>query len=163
MMKKLCVMLLCLGAAALSAQELTILQSTDIHGRESIAQIGTIIDRERAVDKDVIVIDCGDISNGSPSAYTDTGASMIACLNAFGYDVFVPGNHEFRIGNKAFRRNCDLFTSGKVLAANVEFDDPAKAPEKLPAAWTMLERKGLKIAVIGIACNRYDNWIGFSL
>lgn len=163
MMKKLCTMLLCLGAAALSAQELTILHTTDIHGQATIAQIGTIIDQERTADKDLIAVDCGDISNGSPSAYTDAGASMIECLNAFKYDIFVPGNHEFRIGNKAFRRNCDLFTSGKVLGANIEFTDPAKAPSKGLGSWTVLERKGLKIAVIGLLCHRYDNWIGFSL
>ena len=90
MMKKICTMLLSLGAIALSAQELTILHTTDIHGQATIAQIGTIIDQERAADKDLIAVDCGDISNGSPSAYTDAGASMIECLNAFKYDIFVP-------------------------------------------------------------------------
>ncbi len=163
MMKKLCALLLCLGTTALSAQELTILHTTDIHGQDAIARIGTIIDQERAAEKDLIAVDCGDISNGSSSAYVDAGASMIECLNAFGYDIFVPGNHEFRIGNKMFRRNCDLFRSGKVLGANIEFTDPAKAPAKGLKAWTMLERKGLKIAVIGLLCHRYDNWIGTSL
>ncbi len=162
-MKKFCVVILWIGAAVLSAQELTILQTTDIHGQETIAQIGTIIDQERAADKDLILVACGDICNGSPSAYVDAGASMIECLNAFKYDVFVPGNHEFRIGNEAFRRNSDLFTSGKVLGANIEFTDPAKAPSKELGSWTMLERKGLKIAVIGLLCHRADNWIGASL
>ncbi len=163
MMKKIYTLLLCLSAAALSAQELTILQTTDIHGQETIAKIGTIIEQERAADKDLILVDCGDISNGSPSAYVDAGASMIECLNTFRYDIFVPGNHEFRIGNEAFRRNCDLFTSGKVLGANIEFTDPAKAPSKGLNSWIMLKRKGLKIAVIGLLCHRYDNWIGDSL
>ncbi len=162
-MKKFCTMMLLLGSAALAAQELTFLQTTDIHGQETIAQIGTIIDRERIADQELILVDCGDISNGSPSAYVDAGASMIECLNAFKYDIFVPGNHEFRIGNEAFRRNCSLFTSGKVLGANIEFNDPAKAPAGGLGSWTMLKRKGLKIAVIGLLCHRYDNWIGSSL
>lgn len=165
MLKKLFALLLCLSAVSVFAQEnvsrLTIFQTTDIHGSKNIARIGALLDQHR--DENSIVIDCGDISNGSDSAYLDQGASMIACLNAFKYDVFVPGNHEFRIGNAAFRRNCDLFTSGKVLAGNIEFTDPAKAPKTIPAAWTMLERGGYKVAVIGLTCHRKDNWIGFSL
>ncbi len=162
-MNKILSALLCLSVSSLSAQDLTILHTTDIHGHETIAQIGTLIDRERTADKDLILIDCGDLCNGSPTAYTDTGASMIACLNAFKYDVFVPGNHEFRIGNQAFRRNCDLFTAGKALGANIEFTDPTKAPTKKLGSWTIVERKGLKVAIIGILCHQYDRWIGFSL
>ncbi len=160
---KIYAVILLLGITVLSAQELTILQTTDIHGQETIAQIGTIIEQERVADKELILVDCGDISNGSASAYVDAGASMIECLNAFQYDIFVPGNHEFRIGNEAFRRNCNLFAAGRVLGANIEFTDPAKAPSKGLGTWIMLERKGLKIAVIGLLCHRYDDWIGSSL
>ncbi len=125
-MKKMRTTLLVLiTAAVLNSRadqvELTFLQSTDIHGAAAIANLAAWVVQERQHDKDALVIDCGDLCNGSFEAAVDVGASMVAVLNHCKYDVWIPGNHEFRIGGDYFRRNMDLFTSGVVLAANIRF------------------------------------------
>lgn len=84
---------------------------------------------------------------------------MVSFLNLCKYDVWIPGNHEFRISNADFRRNMDLFTSGVVLGANLKITDPSRAPQRKILPWVMLERKGLRFAVVGIVAHRYDFWM----
>lgn len=137
---------------------LVVLQSTDIHGSGAIANLAAWIEQERQADPELLVVDCGDLSRGSFAASVDGGASMVSVLNACRYDAWVPGNHEFRIGAKAFRRNLDRFTAGAVLAANLKFDDPAAAPKRPVLPWKLFERRGLKIAIIGLTSSYYDDW-----
>lgn len=140
--------------------DLTVLQSTDIHGSDKIVNYAAWIGQERKTDPELLLIDCGDLTRGTFETSIDGGASMVSVLNACKYDVWVPGNHEFRIGQKNFRRDLDLFSSGEVLAANLVFEDPAAAPKRAVLPWKMFERKGLKIAVIGITKPFADEWFG---
>ena len=141
-----------------AAVELTVLQSTDIHGSPNIVKFAKWIAAERASDPEALVVDCGDLCNGTFETYCDGGASMVSFLNHCRYDVWIPGNHEFRIGNANFRKDLSLFTSGSVLAANIVFDDPAKKPSVPVLPWKMFTRRGIKIAVIGMASHRCDDW-----
>lgn len=143
--------------------DLTILQSTDIHGSPAVARFLPWITAERQKEPELLLVDCGDLCNGTFETYCDGGASMVSCLNAAKYDVWVPGNHEFRIGNANFRKDLSLFTNGSVLAANLVFDDPVRKPSVPVLPWKMFERKGLKIAVIGMASHRYDDWFDAAL
>ena len=165
MLKKLILSVLCAAGCLSSAAgtEITVLQSTDLHGSPAIAKFAKWIAEERKADPDLLLIDCGDLTNGTFATSCDGGASMVECLNLCKYDVWVPGNHEFRIGNRNFRRAMELFRSGDVLAANLKFDDPRKKPARPVLPWKLFERKGVKIAVIGMASHRYDNWVGFAL
>lgn len=138
--------------------ELTILQSTDLHGSPAVAKFARWIAEERKADPELLLVDCGDLCNGTFETSCDGGAAMVSYLNACRYDVWVPGNHEFRIGNASFRKDLDLFTSGDVLAANLVFDDPARKPKRSILPWKIFERKGLRIAVVGMVSHRYDDW-----
>lgn len=160
MLKKWIILAAFMAACACHAEtvNLTVLQSTDIHGSSTIANLAAWIEQERQTDPDLLVVDCGDLCRGSFTASMDGGASMVSVLNACKYDVWVPGNHEFRIGAKAFRRNMDRFTAGDVLAANLRFDAPAAAPQRRILPWKLFERKGLRIAIIGLTSPTYDDW-----
>ena len=78
----------------LSAAEVVLLQSTDIHGQMSeesyqpgIERIGAKIQEFRKIyGKNLIVFDCGDLTQGSYSATLDHGKSMIQALNYLKYD-----------------------------------------------------------------------------
>ena len=58
-----------------AAVELTVLQSTDIHGSPNIVKFSKWIAAERAADPEALVVDCGDLCNGTFETYNDGGAS----------------------------------------------------------------------------------------
>ena len=86
----------------------TILFTHDLHshflpqstaeGGESggYARLKTVIDRERAVNPDALLVDGGDFSIGSliQTLYT-TQAAELRTMGAMGYDAVTIGNHEF--------------------------------------------------------------------
>jgi len=132
--------------------ELTILQSTDVHGAPAFAAFGTVIERERKADPGLLLIDCGDLTQGTLETSLDNGRHMVDAANAFRYDIWVPGNHDFDYGSRVFAQNAGAF-SGTVLAANLLYDGNRFTE------WKMFERNGLKIAVIGCVPPFLRYWI----
>ena len=136
--------------------KLTIIQTTDIHGAigdaksSGLLQLAGIAERV----KPDLWIDCGDLTQGSYSATMDNGASMVEAMNAAGCDVWVPGNHDFDYGVETLAKRIGTFR-GAVLAANVR---SSAAPMKT-ADWKMFERRGIRIAVIGIVPPYLGLWI----
>ena len=136
--------------------KLTIMQTTDIHGAIGDAKAPGLLQIAGAAEriKPDLWIDCGDLTQGSYSSTMDNGKSMVEALNAAGCDVWVPGNHDFDYGVETLARRTGAF-QGSVLAANLK---SSAAPMK-NAAWKMFERKGVKIAVIGIVPPYLGLWI----
>mgnify|MGYP000310282355 CR=1 FL=1 len=61
--------------------------------------------------KDVLLVDAGDHVQGTAYGSMDEGASIIKLMNAAGYDVATPGNHEFDYGMdraKAIMKEADF-------------------------------------------------------
>ncbi len=138
----------------LSAAELTILQTTDLHGTENTAELLDIIKQERHSDPELLLIDCGDLTQGTESAARNHGLNMIGFLNQAEYDIFVPGNHDFDYGADVFLKNMKNLTGTQVLAGNL------KNGNQYFYAWKLFERKNLRIAVIGIVPPYLDQWMG---
>lgn len=144
----------------------TILQTTDIHGsisahgdRPGFLRIGAAIERERSAaesrgDGEILLIDCGDLTQGSFEVLSDNGAAMVAGINFLKYDVWVPGNHDFDFGPETLRKNLSAFR-GAVLAANLRLDGGPPCV----SAWKMFERNGIRIAVIGCTSGYLREWI----
>lgn len=156
-----CLFCLCLTGAAFylysraltpGFAEVTVLQTTDVHGARNFARFGPVIDGERKRDPELLLIDCGDLTQGTLETSLDGGLHMVDALNAFRYDVWIPGNHEFDYGAGIFARNARRF-SGRVLAANLRFEG---CPFR---EWKMFRRHGLKIAVIGCIPPFLKLWI----
>ena len=102
-MKKFFLSLALLTACLLSADELVVLSTGDLHGSISgkngyLKSLGTVISKLRS---DCIIapilIDAGDICKGwgSAEAMATDGKITFDILSHYKYDVFVPGNHEF--------------------------------------------------------------------
>ena len=142
--------------AAAAPIELTILQTTDIHGAIGDAKTPGLLQIAGAAESigPDLWIDCGDLTQGSYSSTMDNGRSMVEALNAAGCDVWVPGNHDFDYGVETISRRIGEFR-GSVLAANMR---STAAPMKT-ASWKLFERKGVKIAVIGIVPPYLALWI----
>ena len=122
------------------ASEIEILCTTDVHGRaEAFARLAPILRKN----PDAIRIDCGDTLQGTLLSRHSRGEIMTALLNELAYDVWVPGNHDFEFGPEALVRAARDFR-GKTLGG--DFQRPGFEPE----AWTLFERNGRRVAVIGM-------------
>lgn len=123
----------------LSGAELEILSTTDLHGRlETMPQLGYAL---RSGGKEALRIDCGDTVQGSSISRHSGGEAMVAMLNLYGYDIWVPGNHDYEFGRDTLLGLVRSFR-GTVLAA-----DWVKSPV---GTWKLFERNGVRCAVIGM-------------
>ena len=113
-------------------------------GLDRIATLVKAIRGERGADK-VLFLDGGDTWHGSWSALQTKGADMVACMNLLQPDAMV-GHFEFTLGQDRVKELAGQlkfpFLAGNVLD---EWKEPVFEPTR------MLERGGVKIAVIGQA------------
>lgn len=85
---------------------ITFLHTNDVYeispkgGRGGLAELMTLLRRERASTEYSITTFGGDLISPSVMSGLTKGAQMIELLNALGTDVAVPGNHEFDFGSK---------------------------------------------------------------
>ena len=94
------------------AKEIVILYTNDVHagvsdniGYVGLARIKAALE---AAGKEVILVDCGDAVQGDVIATLSKGEAIIELMNDVGYDVAVPGNHDFDYGMEQFFKNTSL-------------------------------------------------------
>lgn len=155
---------------------LTILETSDVHGnflpynfitrqpwKGSLARVTTLVDSLRDANgrESVILLDNGDILQGQPTAYyynyIDTSSNHIAdrIYGHMGYDAVTLGNHDVETGHAVY----DRFIAGSpvpVLGANII--DVSTGKPYLPP-YTVLERNGLRIAVLGMITPAIPAWL----
>jgi 2',3'-cyclic-nucleotide 2'-phosphodiesterase/3'-nucleotidase len=132
--------------------ELTILSTTDVHGFLTAAGEKGGIDALSAVADqfhEPILIDNGDFFVGSPETTFFNTTQKISPLtdlaNELGFDVMVPGNHDFDYGLPFLKRQVAAF-KGKYLCANV-----LDMTDRLVfEPYTILERSSVKVGIIGV-------------
>lgn len=101
----------------------------------------------RDIDKDVLLFDSGDFSQGSPYYNMFKGDVEIGLMNEMKYDAATIGNHEFDFGMENMAR---LFKKATfpIVCANYYFE--GTPVEGLVKPYVVLQRKGLKIGVFGL-------------
>jgi len=148
---------------------ISILHTTDLHGhilptsdydgnpdRGGLARCVTQIRRWRRQNPNSILIDIGDVYQGTDVGLRTRGELMIDLFNHLEYDAWVVGNHEFDWGIEPFERALERSTM-PVLAANTllegkpagEFSD-TKHPFAKLQPFTLKEIAGIKLAIIGV-------------
>ncbi len=132
--------------------ELVILHTNDLHGRIEMDEgllglpgIAGLISRHRAEYEHVLVMDAGDTIHGRPITNLLQGESTAEGMNRAGYDVMVPGNHDFNFG---YERLLELeeMMEFDLVAANVEKDG-----ELIFAPYVIKDMGDFKVGVIGLA------------
>ena len=139
--------------------------TTDVHGRlrgwdydanavdqrRGLARAATIVDSLRSAHPGrVVLLDAGDLLQGTPLTFVaarqpvDTLHPVVAAMNAMGYDAAAVGNHEFNYGLPVLRRAVGQ-ARFPFLAANAYTVDGRRA---FPA-WRMIDRQGVRIAIVG--------------
>lgn len=142
-------------AASASAKDLVILHTNDTHsniepdarGRGGILQRKAVIDSVRAAEKNVILIDAGDMVQGTLYFKFFRGEVEYPLFNLFDYDVRVLGNHEFDNGMDELARHY-RDAKGAHLSANYDFSEtPLKG---VFDPFVIRKIDGKKIGIIGL-------------
>jgi 2',3'-cyclic-nucleotide 2'-phosphodiesterase (5'-nucleotidase family) len=149
-----------------SSVDLVVAATTDVHGRlrgwnyesnrddpiRGLSRAATIVDSLRRVAPGrVLLLDAGDLLQGNALTHVAARVSpattphpVIAAMNAMRYDAVAIGNHEFNYG-VPFLERAIREARFPMLAANAYHPDGGRAF----LSWTMVERGGARIGIVG--------------
>ena len=99
---------------------------------------------------DLIVLDAGDFSQGTPYYNFYHGRIEIDAMNRMQYDAITLGNHEFDYGVDTLAAVLQL-AHFPIVCAN--YDVTGTPLEGLVVPYTVIKRSGLRIGVFGIGVN----------
>lgn len=147
--------LLLIGCSAVFAEEaaaglmkdLVILFTSDVHCGvdQGWGYAGLYAIKEGLSAKNhVLLVDNGDAIQGEPIGTLTRGESIIQIMNAVGYDVAVPGNHEFDYGVEHFY---DLLVKAKFPYISCNFN---RDGELIFPAYVIKEVDGVQIGFVGV-------------
>src|SRR5881628_2758034 len=156
----------------------SILHTTDLHGHilptsdyagnadlGGLARCVTQIRRWRRQNRNSILIDVGDVYQGTDVSLRNKGELMIDLFNHLKYDAWIIGNHEFDWGMQVFQQALQR-SAMPVLAANTtlegkpagEFPD-AKHPFARIQPFIVKEVAGIKLAIVGVTTPGMPFWL----
>ena len=157
---------------------ISILHTTDLHGHilptsdydgttdlGGLARCVTQIQRWRRQNPNSILIDAGDVYQGTDVSLRNKGGLMIDLFNHLNYDAWVIGNHEFDWGIEPFHDALQK-SAMPVLAANLlsegisagAFQD-GRHPMAKVQPMMVKEILGIKVAIIGITTPGMSFWL----
>ncbi len=138
------------GFAAFAEGESTIItlyHSNDSHGRvvadEEIIGIDTIASIVKSTEN-ALLVDAGDSFHGLPIATISQGKDMVGLMNAAGYSIMAPGNHDFNYGYKRLLELRDA-ADFDLLSANA-----MKGGGTLLDSHVIKQVQGIKIGFFGL-------------
>jgi 5'-nucleotidase/UDP-sugar diphosphatase len=149
------VVFLLLACAPLAAEvrSLTILHTNDLHARLTpldnhhggFAYLASVIRRERANCSDCILLNAGDLAQGTPVSTIFHGLPVFEIANMLGFDAGTLGNHDFDYGWMQTRKFVEI-SRYPTVSCNV-----VDASGKLitPKPYVILTVNGLRVAIIG--------------
>ena len=167
-------------ATEIPAQDLvtiSILHTTDLHGHilltsdydgrpdlGGLARCVTQIRRWRSENPHSLLLDLGDVYQGTQFALSDEGRSMIDLFNLLRYDAWIIGNHEFDWGIDPFlralaRSRMPVLAANTILEGNPagRFRD-ARHPFAKIRPFILREFAGIKIAIVGLTTPGMPFW-----
>ncbi len=155
----------------------SLMHTTDLHGNvlptatyDGVEDVGGLarcasqIRRWRSEHPHSLLVDAGDVYQGTAAGYLSRGRVMIDLFNKLGYDSWTMGNHEFDWGGEAV-----LDALGRsqmpVLTANLKLDGHAAGAhpdEAHPFAnvrpWMIRELDGFRIGLVGLITPGLPAW-----
>ncbi|MBQ6514331.1 MAG: bifunctional metallophosphatase/5'-nucleotidase [Clostridia bacterium] len=149
----LCMLLGCCAALAEEtagpalAKNLVILYTSDVHcGLDKGWGYAGLyaIKESMSADNYVLLVDDGDSIQGEPVGTMTTGEAIVDVMNTVGYDIAIPGNHEFDYGMKRF---LELTQRANFPYISCNFN---KEGELVFQPYIIKEFDGVKIAFIGV-------------
>jgi 2',3'-cyclic-nucleotide 2'-phosphodiesterase (5'-nucleotidase family) len=145
---------LSLSSVALAAEsgDIVVLFTNDVHcavdkniGYAGLAAYKAEMESEVGADH-VTLIDAGDAVQGAALGTLSEGEYIIDIMNEVGYDIMVPGNHEFDYGMERMQELMDMLDA-KVISSN--FVD-LQTGDTVYDPYTIIDYGNLKVAYVGI-------------
>lgn len=156
------------------ATHIQIVCTSDVHGHlfpydfltgdsvsGSLARVSTYLKTLRQQGAHVVYLDNGDMLQGTPATYCyntyAVGQIHVAAeaLNYLQCDAVVLGNNDIEPGGATYQRYAEEL-AGVVLGGNILYEgseDPFLPP------YTVVEREGIRIAVLGLITPAIPHWI----
>ncbi len=132
-------------------KDLVILYTNDVHcGVDDATGYAGLAAMKAQLEKDgcyVALVDSGDAVQGAPIGTLSTGSYIIDIMNEIGYDVMIPGNHEFDYGMDRF---FELKEQAKFPIISANFTD-LRTNEPVLDAYVIKEYNGVKVAFVGMS------------
>lgn len=158
-------MFLCCNLMAAMAQTvITILHTNDTHscvmplsehladtavaGRGGYLRRLEMLKEEREKDPELLYLDSGDFSQGSPYYTFYKGEVEVELMNRMRCDAATIGNHEFDFG---LENLASLIKKANFPIVCANYDFTGTPLEGLVKPYVIIERKGVKIGVLGIS------------
>ncbi|AVM52487.1 5'-nucleotidase [Bacteroides zoogleoformans] len=151
------------GKSGALEKQLFILHTSDTHSRidpispeaaDEYAGMGGVVRRAEIVKQyrgkhpEMLLLDCGDISQGTPYYNLFQGELEVKMMNLMGYDAMAIGNHEFDFGLDNMAR---LFRLARFPIVCSNYEMTGTVLEGLVKPYITLEREGLKIGIFSLA------------
>jgi len=151
------------AAAHISPYRLTILHTNDTHSRlepfpldggrnqglGGITGRSALIQKIRAEEEQVLLLDAGDIFQGTPYFNIYKGEPEIKAMAAMHYDACTIGNHDFDAGMENLATQLTRHANFPMLVANYDFTGTPMEQKTQP--YKVFKKGKLKIGVFGVS------------
>lgn len=143
-------------------QRLTILHTNDTHsridpfpmdgsrneGQGGVAPRAALIRQIRSEAANVLLLDAGDIFQGTPYFNLYKGEPEIKAMSAMGYDACTIGNHDFDAGVDNLALQMKQHAAFSTIISNYDFSGTAM--ESVAVPYRIFKKGGIKIGVLGV-------------
>jgi len=149
---------------AMSSDEvkLTILHTNDVHsrldpfpmdgsmnaGRGGVAARASIISQIRQQEEHVLLLDAGDIFQGTPYFNLYKGEPEMKAMNMMAYDAGIMGNHDFDAGMENFVKQLNDYGKFPIVMCNYGFEGTPMDNHFQP--YKIFQKGPLRIGVTGV-------------
>ncbi len=144
-----------------SGKKLTILHTNDTHsnidpfpenhakypGKGGVARRFEMIQKIRSEEVNVLLLDAGDIFQGTPYFNKYGGVLEMKLMSELGYDAATMGNHDFDAGLDGFVR-AQEYAKFPFLCSNYEFKNTPI--DGLTTDKMIIDKGGIKVGVFGV-------------
>lgn len=155
--------LMALPAQAMSnkAEKITILHTNDLHSRiepfseldpkyanlGGLSRLSTMIDEVRKTEKNVILLDAGDIFQGTPYFNLFGGELEFKLMSNMQYDASTLGNHDFDNGVDGL---IDQLPHAKFPFINCNYDLNQSNLNEHVLPYKIINKSGIRIGILGV-------------
>ncbi|MDA3866152.1 MAG: bifunctional UDP-sugar hydrolase/5'-nucleotidase [Salinivirgaceae bacterium] len=154
--------------------DIHIIETTDLHGHfynydfsrdtartGSLGQVAYFVDSLRKQNKSILLLDNGDILQGDPTVYYSnfvqkTGSHLVSrMLKDLGFEAATVGNHDIEAGSDVYSQfmHDELLPWLGANVVNKASGEPAFKP------YVILEKQGVKIAIMGLTSPGVPTWL----